>query len=125
MMNWLGGAVLVVGFLLLLRRLRLVEHSQRVLGIARAAMAVVSDRELPDQQKETAMQGYARDLFGLFLRLAGGGVLALLVPLGVVWLMQLVGLVRLEAVLETTLSLGFMGAALLLSLAYFWWHGRW
>lgn len=123
-MAWLGGLILVVGFLAFLRLFGLVEKSQRVMGIAGAAMAVVRNPALSDRDKETAMQAHARQLFGLFGWLSLGGGLAVLVPLGVVWLLERVGLMSLTAVIDTTLSPLFIIVTVVLSCGYFWWARR-
>lgn len=124
MTAWIAAGFLVVGFLVLLRLFGLVENSRRVVAISRRSLEVIRSPSLSDEAKQTALQSDAKQLFRLFFVLAFGGAAAVLLPLGVVWLGDRLGLLSLTSVLAVALSPAFLiGSGLLAVLALFWGSG--
>ena len=125
MIPWIAAGFLVVGFLVLLRLFGLVENSRIVLTVARRSLEVIRSQSLSDEAKETALQSDAKQLFRLFFTLLFGGAAAVLLPLGVVWLCDWLGLLSLRSVFEVALSPAFLiGSGILAIFALFWGSGR-
>ena len=108
MEGWLGASLLVAGFLALCRLLGLLASARRVLDISNAAFTVMGNPTLDEDTREQEMQRHAISLFGLFLRLFVGGAVAVLIPAGCLWLLDLAGWLSLEASLDTGFSLTFI-----------------
>ncbi|MFC1597317.1 hypothetical protein ACFL5Q_05180 [Planctomycetota bacterium] len=119
-MNYLGALLIVAGFVVILRALNVVAKTMIVVETARHAVAVLRNPEMDDDAKEAAMQRYALNLFGLFFVLLFGSALAILTPVGIVYLLDLAELLSLSSVLETTLSWDFIAATTALSLVIWW-----
>ena len=116
----LAGAIfLVVGFVALVRVFGLVRKCGHVFDLVRSSLAVLRDPSLDDDAKEGAMQRHAVRLFSLFVALTLGAALALALPAGVIWMLDVLRLVSLRAVIEVTLSWQFLlGTTLLGVLAW-------
>ena len=91
-MNIVLAAGVVVGFAVIIERLRLPGHARQVGRHSTTCLRVLRDDSLDDAAKETALQNRARELFGLLGRLVGGSALALGLPLGGVWLLGHAGI---------------------------------
>ena len=116
-----GEIVLILGFMILLKVFGLIGRTKKVTGVARSALEVVRDRDLDDRQKEAATQKYAKELFSLFIVIAGASLIALGIPLGLVWIMELANLLTVAEVISATLTLEFLGIAVVLSGVMFLW----
>ena len=116
-----GEIVLILGFMILLKVFGLIGRTKKVTGVARSALEVVRDRDLDDRQKEAATQKYAKELFSLFIVIAGASLIALGIPLGIVWIMELANLLTVAEVISATLTLEFLGIAVVLSGVMFLW----
>ena len=119
MSQWVGAIILVVGFVVLIQLLGVTNKSRNVVRIALHSMKVISSPRLSDEQKETKLQKNSKRLFGLFFILALGGAIAILIPLGVLWLGDRFGWLSLSAVLATTISPTFIIASTILMVAIF------
>ena len=105
----LAGAIfLVVGFVALVKVFNLPGKCSEVLDLARASLTVLRNPSLDDAAKESALQSNAVRLFSLFLLLTAGAALALVLPTGLIWLLDLLHVVSLRAVLEVALSWQFL-----------------
>ena len=80
MNGWLGAAFLVVGFVTLIRLLRLPQHAASVGDEAKESLAVVRNASMSDDAKEAKLQAHALRLFRLGGILLAGGLFALLAP---------------------------------------------
>jgi hypothetical protein len=108
----LAGAIfLVVGFVVLVKVFGLLGKCSEVLDLARTSLAVLRNPSLDDDAKESALQSIAVKLFALFLLLTAGAALALVLPAGLIWVLDLLHVVSLRAVLELTLSWQFLLAS--------------
>ncbi|MGD1920008.1 MAG: hypothetical protein ACFCAD_14605, partial [Pleurocapsa sp.] len=108
MSQWIGAIILVAGFVVLLQLLEVIKKSRNVVRIALHSMKILSSSRLSDRQKELKLQKNSLRLFGLFFVLAFGGAIAILIPLGVLWLGDRLGWLSLSAVLATTVSPVFL-----------------
>jgi hypothetical protein len=120
MTSFAGAALLVVGFVGLCRLFGLIQKSTTVIDVAKLALTDLRNPGLDDDTKEIALQRYAKRLFGLFLVLTLGGAGALFLPLGCIWLLEQLGVLSFDAVIDTTLSWEFLLATTLLALVIFW-----
>ena len=120
----LAGAIfLVVGFVALVKAFGLVGKCGEVLDLARTSLAVLRNPSLDDDAKESALQSYAAKLFLLFLLLTAGAALALVLPAGLIWVLDLLHVVSLRAVLEMTLSWQFLLGSTLVGIVAWWLMG--
>jgi len=111
MIPWIAAAFLVTGFVVLARLLKLVEKSKRAVDLARNSMAVVSDPDLGEDKKEAQLQRNAIQLLRLFFLLAIGSAIAVLLPVGVLWLCSLLHILSLESALRVAVSPAFLVAS--------------
>lgn len=114
MIEYAGAIFLVVGFIFILKVAKLVEKSTRVVSISKQAVAELRDAELSEDTKEAAMQSHAVQLLGLFVWITIGGIAAVFLPVLLIWCLDQLQLVSLDAVLEVALSWTFIIAATVL-----------
>jgi len=108
MIRWIGAAFLVVGLVVLARMFGLVQKSGDVVTASRRSLGVIRSPSLSDEEKEAALKSDAGQLFRLFFILAFGGAGAVLLPVGVLWLCDQLGLLSLASVYDTVLSPAFL-----------------
>lgn len=116
-MTFAGVAILVAGFVVLVKIFGLVEKSTEVFSVSRLALSDMQNPDLDDEAKEAAIQQHAKRLFGLFFLLAIGGAAALALPAGLLFLLEGMGLLSLSAVITVTLSWEFLLASSVLIIA--------
>ena len=110
-MDYAAAILLVLGFIAVLKVLKVVENSARVISITNRAVADFRSNELDDDAKETAMQTHAKHLFVLFFLITLGGFAAVFIPLAVVWGLDRLQLLSLDGVLQAALSWHFIAAS--------------
>ena len=108
MIYWIAAALLVVGFVVLVRWFGLVERSQKVIAIARRSFGVIRSSSLSDEAKEALLQKDARRLFKLFFLLAVGGAAAAGLPAGLLWMCDQFGWISFASVMHVALSPMFL-----------------
>lgn len=100
-----GGAAFVgLTFMALLKTFRLLERAPHVMAVSTHAFRDLRDPLLDDDAKEARMREHARTLGVLFTRLTVGTLVALAVPVAVVWLLDAAGIVSLNGVLDALSS---------------------
>ncbi len=124
MIPWIGAVFLVVGFVIVIWLLGLVERSRQVMATARRSLGVIRDSSLSDDAKEVALRKDAIQLFGLFFILATGGAAAVFLPMGLVWLGDLVGWISLDSVFQVALSPVFLIVSGIFAVAALFWGSR-
>ena len=117
-MELLGALLAVLGFIGLAKAFDLLERNLKVIQVTRSALSVLGDKTLDDLQKEKALQKNAAVLLRLFLEVTGTSLLALGIPLGLVWAMDAFDLLSWDGVLSTLTSTWFILAALGFSIIY-------
>jgi hypothetical protein len=118
-MNLALAVFVVVGFAAILEYLELPRHARDVTRRGTDSLQVLQDSSLSDAEKEEALQDHARRLFVLLGILAGGSVLALGGPLGVVWLLEKIGIGSFQGTLAVLQRLDFLlGTIIVGILAY-------
>lgn len=119
-MSLLLAAVVVVLFAVILEGIGLPERAREVVRRARTSLDLLRDPSLDDAAKERGLQKHALRLFLLLAILTGGSALAILVPLGGVWLLDGIGVASLDGVLSVLERLDFLaGATVLGGAVYF------
>jgi hypothetical protein len=108
MISWISAAFLVLGFVVLLRLLGTVEESGYAVALARRSFRVICSSALSDEAKEAALQKDAKELLRLFLVLTFGGTVALLIPVGLLWVCDRLEWVSLESVFSVAVSPVFL-----------------
>lgn len=115
-----GLAVFVViAFAVTIERLDLPKKAREVGSRATASLELLRDPSLTDDHKERALQREAVQLLRLFAILAGGGLLAIILPLAAVWGLDLLGLTSLGAVLSVLERIDFLVGVSLVAGFYF------
>ncbi|MCK5341811.1 MAG: hypothetical protein KAR20_00325 [Candidatus Heimdallarchaeota archaeon] len=118
-MELLGGLIIVVGFISLVKLFGLIERNIEVIRISKSAVSIVNDKQLDDYQKEKMMQKHAKDLLPLFFLIITISILAIGIPLGLVWLMDYVGLLSFNKVIGYITSIEFILASVVISTVVF------
>ena len=116
-MSLLLAIVVVVTFATLLEWLRIPPRARQVVDVAGASLSALRDPDLDDVSKEQALQRQALHLFRLFGVIAALSLLALLVPIGAVWLMDIAGLASLAKVMLVLERVDFLVAVALVGVA--------
>lgn len=116
----IGGIIIAAGFVFCLKLFGVIERSRKVIEVSKSSLAVVRDTNLTDLQKEKTLQTNAKELLLSFILITAGSAAALIVSFGIIWLMELAGLLTVNEVIELTLSLEFIAASIILSVAIFW-----
>ena len=118
-MSLLVAIAIVVLFGVIIKFLRIVPRTYEVMTISRRVLAIMGDATLDDDAKEAGLQASARRLFVLLLLLSAGSALAILVPLGMAWLLQAAGVLTLDSVFEILLRWDFMGGITIVALVLY------
>jgi hypothetical protein len=108
MISWLAASFLVVGFVILYKLFALVEKSRRVFTITLQSLGIIQNSGLSDEEKERSLQKNATRMFSLFFQLLFGGVVALVIPIVLVWLAGRAGLLSFDSVMTVTFSPTFL-----------------
>ena len=117
-MTWAAAILIAIGFLALARLLRVTTRAAALIDTSRAALSTLRNQQLAEAAKEQALRRHTLEL------LAGlGAVLpltlaALMFPIGLVWVLDLCGAVRLSEVLELTVTWEFLVVATIVAIAY-------
>ena len=90
-MNFALALFVVVGFAATIEYFDLPDRARTVGERSSRSLAVLRDDSLGDREKEKALQSQSRKLFRLLGIPAGGSVLALGLPLGIVWVLGRLG----------------------------------
>ena len=104
MRQWIGAGFLVVAFAFLIQYFGLIDKGKAVVSIAIESLGTIASNKLSEEEKEFQLQQNSKKLFGLFFVLAAGGILALLLPIAILWLCDKIGWLSLNAVIDTTIS---------------------
>lgn len=109
-MSLVGAVGVVVLFAVLFQTLGLVARARQVVAIAVESMRIAANARIADDDKERMLQKSAIRLTGLLLYLVVGSLLALLVPAGVVRLLDAAGVMSFDEVFELLLNWKFIMA---------------
>lgn len=112
-MAWALAVLVVILFVMLLHRLRLPARAKEVTARSMSCLQVLRDPALDDDAKARALRSQALRFFALFAILAGGGAVALALPLGGVWALDRAGVASLHDVLSVLARPDFLAATAL------------
>jgi hypothetical protein len=111
----------VAAFVALLKLMRAADIGGDALRVAHAAVATMSAAELSDDEKEVRVRRAAEQMLRSFLAIALIGIVALAVPVAIVWAGSALGLYTIERVIAVasgwSFLLGSSAAAVLLWVA--------
>ena len=116
-MDLLGALLVIVLFAFLLNVVRLVPKTREVISIGQQAMATLRNEALSDDEKERKMQKDSLRLLWLLLVLVAGSIVALLVPLALIWLSEFAGLFSVAGVLDMFMRWDFILGGTVLGIA--------
>lgn len=123
MLSYLGAAILVVGFLVLIHLFRLIHYSKQVLVLAKESSRVMLDSHRSDLEKEQYLKTTTFKLLKLFLIIVIGSLAALLLPAVLLWQLDNWQLVPYQASMDLTLSTEFIiGISVVSILGYVIWR---
>jgi hypothetical protein len=117
--------LVVAAFAGIVGRTRVVGHVRVAMQRARGTWSIVSDPALADDEKERRLRAESFPLLVLLGRIALGSVLALGLPLGVLWALDRSGWISMSEVLEILMRLDFLVAVSALGILTVWWGRRW
>jgi hypothetical protein len=118
-MNLLGALLVVVVFALLIHFVGLIKNSIEVIDCSKESASVLSNPNLKDDVKEKILQKKAIRLFVLFGMLILGSVAALLIPIALVWFLDIIGILSFSDVLVILQRWDFLTAATVLGIIVF------
>lgn len=104
------AAFVAVGFGVTIERLDLTQRAREVVTRAGECLDALRDPALDDDAKERFLQRQALRLFALVGILTGGSLLALGLPLGVVWVLDRLGAASFGEVMAVLQRVDFLGA---------------
>lgn len=113
-MSVLLALLVVISFSVLLERMRVIGRAREAKTIVADCLDVLRDRQLTDRAKERALQGTAIRLFQLSGRMVGLSLVALLIPLGVVFVLDYLSMASLSDVMVILQRWDFLLASALL-----------
>lgn len=116
----IGASFLVAGFLILFKLLNLMEQARDTLTASRLSVFEISRRDIDDEEKEKNLRAHSLTLLKAIAALMLGSILAAGLPLVILWGLDIVDLLSLEATLETASSWPFLLAATIVTLGVFW-----
>jgi hypothetical protein len=117
---FLGVMVLIGGVIALSKALRLFPRALQAVRTSQSALNVMHDPELGDAQKEVLLQRYSLSLLRAFLDLLIRGAGAIAIPMGLLWALEVAGVLSLKAVLALTLSWPLLLGGVFVAIVAFW-----
>lgn len=119
-MTYVGAYFVVIGFVLLMYKFKLIDRSIEVISNTKEALNVLRDNELDDENKEKILQRSAIRMFSLLAILIFGSIISLSLPLFIVWLVSEFQIFTFNGVLNTLVQWKFIGYSTLIGiLMYF------
>lgn len=121
---YLVSAVMAVGFTLVWRWFDMDARVNEIYTDTIDAVDIVADSQMSDKQKEQQLQTQSKVLFQSAGSVIGISVIAILLPLGVIWVLSRLGLFTLDRVMAfvqtirfwlSTIFVGFFAYYLLVS----------
>jgi hypothetical protein len=124
-MDLIGAILVVLGFAYLVHLFGLVRATQLALSISREAVQVISHDEFSDEEKEQRLKSSSVRLFRILAILIFGTFGALLLPFGVVWIAQFLGIMTHHGVIQILLRWDFVVGASIVGVALYFCLSKW
>lgn len=118
-MSYAGASLFIIGFTALLFSLGLVQVSKNAISISRKSASLLRNPEIPDIEKEKAIQANAMRLFAILGKILAISAVSIMVPLGTLYLLDLANLLSLEEVLIALQDLRFLALATVMGTAIY------
>ena len=115
--NVIGAIAVVLIFSLLVHVTRLADFTRQAIAVSKHAAAVVRDPARTDDEKEREVQGDTIKLLRLLSLLIAGSVVALAVPVALLWLASRFGWVGFDATMALFVRWDFLVAATVVGVA--------
>jgi hypothetical protein len=115
----IGASFVVIAFAVLAHYIGLIRWTGEVMRHAQRANQVLQNSALDDFTKEKAVQSVAIALFKLLGLLSLGSIVAVALPLALVWLAGLAGMLSFDAVMAMLVRWEFLLAATVVGTALF------
>jgi len=112
-MSFALAVFVVIGFAGILSSLNLPMYAREAAQRGQECTEILGDDSLDDRDKEDALQAQSRRLFTLLGILTGGSLLALALPLGVVWLLEAVGVASFSGTLGMLERIDFLAGTVI------------
>jgi hypothetical protein len=120
MTSFFGAVLLVIGVMALIKVFGLFPRALQAVRTSRSALEVMTDPECGDDRKESLLQGYSVSLLRSFVDLLIRGVGSMVIPVGLLWMLEFAGLLSLEAVWALTRSWAFLLGGVIAAIVAFW-----
>jgi hypothetical protein len=120
MISFFGAMLLVIGVMALMKVFGLFPRALQAVRTSRSALEVMTDPECGDDRKESLLQGYSVSLLRSFVDLLIRGVGSMVIPVGLLWMLEFAGLLSLEAVWALTRSWAFLLGGVIAAIVAFW-----
>jgi hypothetical protein len=120
MTSFFGAVLLVIGVMALMKVFGLFPRALQAVRTSRSALEVMTDPECGDDRKESLLQGYSVSLLRSFVDLLIRGVGSMVIPVGLLWMLEFAGLLSLEAVWALTRSWAFLLGGVIAAIVAFW-----
>jgi hypothetical protein len=120
MSSFFGAVMLVIGVVALTKVFRLFPIALQAVHTSRSALVVMTDPDCGDERKESLLQGYSVSLLRSCVDLLIRGIGSIALPVGLLWTLECVGLLSLEAVLDLTRSWSFLLGGAIATTATLW-----
>ena len=120
MTAFLGAVLLVIGVITLMKGFGLFPRALQAVHTSRSALEVMHDPACGDDRKAALLQAYSLSLLRSFVDLLIRGVGSIAIPVGLLWTLEMSGLVSLEAVWHLMRSWAFLLGGGITAMAAFW-----
>jgi hypothetical protein len=120
MTAFIGAVWLIIGVIALMKNFGLFARTLQAVRTARNAIEVMHDPTCGDARKESLLQTYSVSLLRSFMDLALRGVGSVAIPVGLVWGLELAGVLSLAAVLDLARSWPFVLGSIIAASAVCW-----
>ena len=115
------GAVLLVGAVIALSKVfGLFSTARQAVRTSRCTLDVMRNPEFGDERKEALLQEYSLALLKAFLDLLLRSIGAIAIPVALLWALEAVGVLSLQAILDLTFSWPFLLGSVIAATAAFW-----
>lgn len=113
-MSYAGATFFVISFTILLFSLGLVRIAKDAIDISRQSVAILRNPKVTDLEKEKTIQANAIGLFVILGKILLISAIAIAVPLGLIYSLDMAGLLSFASVLEAMQDLKFLTIATVL-----------
>jgi hypothetical protein len=120
-----GASCVVIFFTVLIYLLGIIQKTRQTIEISQKAVEIIRDPSISDEQKQQLVQASSLKLFSLLGMLVIFTAVAILIPVGIIWVAELVGLVSLDGVLRLMVRWEFVTAATILGIAVYLALSKW